>query len=83
MRAKLDRVRKDIANDRKFACILPISLLISRDDEISEKAGDTAATDGTKHYWNPQFDEGIVNQAIDQVANNFLNDCGITVPDES
>ena len=82
MRTKLDRVRNEIVNDKKFACILPISLLNSRNGEITDKVR-TAGTDGTKHYWNPQLDESIVDQAIDQAANNFLNDCGLTVPNDA
>lgn len=50
--AKLDKVRREIVADPRWAPIL--SLLMARDDVIDTRVP-TAATDGTIHYWNPDF----------------------------
>ena len=118
LQAKLDKARREITNDKRYAPIM--SLLWSRDDKFDDTIA-TAATDGTIHYWSPVFvdqhpvsyikfvklhelahdwlyhssgrakelrDCGkytpeIVAHAIDHAVNNFLADCGETVPPDA
>jgi len=62
LQAKLDVARVDIQCDLKYAPI--VSLLWARTDYIDASKGPTACTDGTSHFWNPDFLESLPRNEV-------------------
>ena len=68
---KLDKARTLISKDQKYAPIT--GLLLSREDVITTEnlPYPTAASDGIRHYWHPEF---IAEQSLDELRKTKLHE---------
>ena len=72
LRAKLDKARNEIMRDPRYGVI--VSLLLAREDVFkTDLPYPTAASDGVRHYWHPDF---VAEQTTDELRKTKLHELG-------